>query len=199
MNSYRFIIGYFLALLFALAFRVPAASADDSYRWLDQNGRIFFGSNPPKDALEVTKLPNKALSRYSSDRVLKRLGGPAKPAKTPIPEMSPKKPIRALQSAQLEQGELRVDMNEAGQVISCAVAVRNTGASEAKEVSIAFDFPDGTLIPGVGPETIAGNSAADYAVPKELLPLSLKGAAQEGKDTSPPSPRVIIHGAIEKH
>ena len=176
---------------------LTAARAQDSYSWVGKDGRVYYGNTPPKEGDSVTKLHTKTLSRYSSDKMLKRLGVQAANKAQHASAEQRKQPLRETTPAHLEQAELHVDVNDKGQVISCIVSVRNTGTKEAKEVSVAFDFPDGTLLPGVGPETIAPNAAADYSMPKELMPLSIKPDAGEDGQQQVPSPRVIIHGVGE--
>lgn len=191
------ITSLYLALLACLVFLLVFHSlgyAEDSYSWTDRNGHVFYGSTPPKDAQSVKKLPTKYLSRYSSDKMLKRLGWNTVKTPHPTTGKEEKKTSRSAQPAALEQADLRIEFNEQHQVTSCVIPVRNTGTTNAVEISVAFDFPDGTLVPGVGPDTIAANSAADYSIPKELLPLTLR--AQEGKEEDQNSftPKVIIHG-----
>jgi hypothetical protein len=177
--------------LFLLVFH-SSSLAEDSYSWVDHNGHVIYGSTPPKDAQSVKKLPTKYLSRYSSDKMLKRLGWNT--SKTPHSAKGEKKDFRPAQPVTLEQGDLRIEFNEQQQITSCVVPLRNTGANNAAEISLAFDFPDGTLVPGVGPDSIAANSAADYSIPKELLPLTIRLEPGKEQDQNSIMPKVIIHG-----
>ncbi|HQH28373.1 MAG TPA: DUF4124 domain-containing protein, partial [Oligoflexia bacterium] len=190
-NQFNYVVPSILVLWVVLALIARPAAAEDSYQWTDRQGRVFYGSNPPKNALSVTKLPPKALSRYSSDRMLSRLGwkGQKTNSKTQPAE---KKPITPARPAALEAEEARVELDEQGQVKSCVAAVRNNGESSAVEINIAFDFPDGTLVPGVGPNSISPNSSADYAVPNELLPLQVKAEESADGAKTAPKPRVIV-------
>jgi hypothetical protein len=177
--------------LLLLAFQ-SSSLAEDSYSWVDRNGHVFYGSTPPKDAQSVKKVPTKYLSRYSSDKMLKRLGWNT--SKTSHSGKDEKKNSPPALPATLEQGDLRIEFNEQQQVTSCTVPIRNTGTGNAAEISVAFDFSDGTLVPGVGPDSIAANSAADYSIPRELLPLTLHLESGKEQDQNAIMPKVIMHG-----
>ena len=187
-----------IALLFVVAWLIalPSVSvAQDSYQWTDRNGRVFYGSTPPKNAVSVTRLQTKALSRYSSDKMLHRLGW--KNQSTTKASDSTKKSVAPVHPAKLTAGEVKLDISPEGKVSSCTVPVQNSGESSANEISIAFDFPDGTLVPGVGPNTIAPNSSADYSIPSELLPLPLHLDKTSDEQKANPTPKVVVHGVGE--
>lgn len=48
---------------------------------------------------------------------------------------------------------------------------------------------DGTLIPGVGPDSLAPGEEGTYLVPDELLPVVIKNVEN---DSEPPKPQVTI-------
>lgn len=186
MHSFqKLALGAFLLLL-------PAkAAADDSYSWRDANGRLVYGSTPPPQASSVTKLNTKGISRYSSDRLLKRLGWEKKETKSDVPERPVKRRPASAQAAQLEAEQPQIALNEKKEITGCKVAVRNTGEKAASEISVAFEFADGTLVPGVGPDDIAAGQSGDYQVPEELLPIELH---LQNETAEAPLPRVILHG-----
>lgn len=177
-----------------------AAFAEDSYSWTDKNGRVFYGSTPPANASSVTKLRTKGLSRYSSDRMLKRLGwGESKSEPKTLSKSgsssTAKKMDHVPAPASLSQGDIQLELDNNKQVLNCRVPIKNSGSKEAKEISVAFEFADGTLVPGVGPDVIAPGSTADYSIPKELAPITLHAKSNgENPAQDVPPPRVIIHG-----
>ena len=192
---------YTLALIvFAFFSTAQIAGADNAYSWKDSSGRVVFGSRPPRNARGLKKLNTPTLSRYSSDKVLKRLGH--------TPEKSPWKNTRARMdkkssapkpheenlsfiAAELEHGEVSVQSDEKARITSCVVRVKNIGTNEARDISVAFEFADGSLVPGVGPGTLSANSEGEYSLPQELLPLKLK-TNQEAELIA--APLVRVHG-----
>jgi hypothetical protein len=185
----------------ALLFFPGSSSADGFYRWLDKGGRTVYGSKPPAGARDVKLLHGKPLSRYSSDKMLNRLGWKDQHNKQKSGSKSasggksnPELPVTA-QPAKLEHETPQVSYDESGSVSACQVKVNNSGKLPAQEVSTAFEFSDGTLIPALGPETIEAESSAVYTIPEELLPLRI--ARKGEKMGEPEPPRVIVHGASQ--
>jgi len=67
------------SLLFKSTFLIffiflPQNVLADAYSWIDNEGNKVFGTKPPANAQNVEAFKTKKLSRYSSDKVLKRLG-----------------------------------------------------------------------------------------------------------------------------
>ena len=60
-----------LAFAALLCFAPAQAFADGAYRWKDAAGRDHFGSNPPKDAIDLQPLKGRTFSRYSTSKLLK--------------------------------------------------------------------------------------------------------------------------------
>ncbi|MCB0323476.1 MAG: DUF4124 domain-containing protein [Bdellovibrionales bacterium] len=191
---------YCSGIVFALGSSLPLAHGDNAFSWVDKNGRTVYGSTPPKAAAGVKKLNTKPLSRYSSDKVLKRLGWDEREKEAAAERSSSPSdagaglPIDAA-PAKLEPGEPNLTFGQAGEILGCRVTVTNPGAIPAAEISIAFEFPDGTLVPAVGPSTIAANSAADYVIPDELVPFFVKVKGENPLDPAQQRPKVIVHGA----
>ncbi len=174
---------------------LPSSAAADngSYSWVDRRGHIIYGTKPPDGAAEVKKLNTRALSRYSSEKVLTRLGWKAHAKANSGQGKAETLPIDSA-PADLQGEGVSVKYNEQHQVIACSVQVKNAGAIPAREISVAFEFADGTLVPGVGPDGIDPDAMFEYKVPDELLPLTIKQKKNESPEADE-SPRVIIHGA----
>ena len=204
---------------------LPAtASAGDMYQWTDRNGRAVFGSRPPRGATSVKKLKTKRLSRYSSEKMLNRLGWsrnalgsaplekrPAeskhesKPAEdkalenkktdaeTAIRKTGPGSPVVPAFPTLLEHSDVIVETNRNGAIAGCTVEVNNPATSGYVDISVAFKFSNGTLVPGVGPDKIASQSFAEYKIPDTLLPIDL----DEKDSPAGNSAQVIIHGTLE--
>lgn len=185
-------------ILLALIFCPFLANAQSSYRWLDNEGHIVYGTNPPDTAKNVHSIKTRGLSRYSSDSMLQKMGWKNKLSnKIATNKQSVKSKVSNV-AATLEEGEMKFELNEQKQITLCQVIVINKSTDkEAKEVSIAFEFIDGTLIPAIGPNSIPPNSSAEYNIPQELLPLNLKNKLGQIDDNSKgiPKPHTIIYGA----
>lgn len=176
---------------------VPALAVSETYKWNDAAGRDYFGSKPPKGALNVEAVSGKSFSRYSSSKALtpyargnfasKLNEQPIESIKRPRKEVikSSKKvkesaeplvlePETPPEGADLAQGPVDVRFGEGGEVTHCSVTVKNTTIIPARNVIATFEFEDGTLIPGVGPEVLDGDTEGTYAVPNDVLPLRLK-------------------------
>lgn len=193
----RLVLFGFVLMLFP-----SSSSADGFYRWSDKGGRTVYGSKPPAGARDVKLLHGKPLSRYSSDKMLNRLGWKNQPNKQKSGKgksasggkSNTELPVNA-QPAKLEHETPQVSYDESGSVSACQVKINNSGKLPAQEVSTAFEFSDGTLIPAIGPETIKAESSAVYTIPEELLPLRI--ARKGEKMDEPEPPQVIVHGASQ--
>lgn len=91
----------------------------------------------------------------------------------------------------LEQGDLSVKHNKKREVTECTVTVFNHGTDQARGVTVAFQFADGTVIPGAGPSSIAAHGQAEYRIPKANLPVAIHAAPADG-GSSGPIPTVVI-------
>lgn len=207
-----------IALATLLCFAPTAAFADGAYRWRDASGRDHFGSNPPKDAIDLQSLNGHRFSRYSTSKLLKGYNRSAlspspsledvaefnesslpktkhgKVTETPIATRSGKVTssdidIEPQQSAQLEQGQIMVKRGSKGEITACSLTVKNAGLTPAKNVLVTFEFEDGSLVPAFGAEVIEGYSEEEYAIPHDLLPVSIKGAKAGSEG---PLPKVTI-------
>ncbi len=192
-----------IALLALVFLFVSPCSAEDAYSWKDKSGRTVYGSKPPKGAQGVSSLKTNSLSRYSSDKVLKRLGWSEEAnraklnaeaentdSELAIPDEEPE--VAPLSPAELKASSPNVQRNDTGDILGCSVEVRNEGGLSANSVSVSFSFPDGTLVPGVGPEEIAPNSKASYKIPDELLPFSTTNNLDDQPVAEAVVPSVII-------
>ena len=212
-----------IALAALLCFAPTSAFADGAYRWKDASGRDHFGSNPPKNAIDLQSLNGNRFSRYSTSKLLKgynrsslapsgSLAAPSpedvaefnesslpktkrgKVTETPIATRSGKVTssdidIEPEQSAQLEQGQIMVKRGSKGEITACSLTVKNAGLTPAKNVLVTFEFEDGSLVPAFGAEVIEGYSEEEYAIPQDLLPVSIKGAKAGAEG---PLPKVTI-------
>ena len=185
-----------LALTAALPLMLPSAAIAETYKWSDASGRTFFGSKPPKGALNVETIAGKSFSRYSGRKLLtpysrgnlstsfneQPIEAVKNPRKEVIKSKKGKQPAEPLllepetppEGADLAQGPVDVRWSETGEVTLCSVVVKNSTIVPARNVIATFEFEDGTMIPGVGPEVLGGDSEGTYSIPKELLPLRLK-------------------------
>ena len=179
---------------------IQPARAEDVFSWTDASGRKVFGSKPPASANRVAPVKKITLGRYSSDKVLRSLGkspgASSRKASAGGTNPQPSAGVderTSFDSVALESGEVQIKRDEQQRVTECVVAIKNSTALDAGDVSVAFEFPEGTLVPAVGPSKVAANSEQLFTLPKELIPLKLKlnGAPPE-KAAQPP--RVIVHG-----
>lgn len=88
----------------------------------------------------------------------------------------------------LEQSKLLLKHDDKFRVLSCSVVVHNTSSIPAANLILSFEFPDGTLVPGVGPETLDPGQSATYQVPADMLPLLINNA----KNASDATPKVEL-------
>lgn len=200
---------YLLILLYS-----THAFSQDAYKWKDSEGRIIYGTKPPKTNQSVESFSTRKLSTYSENKVLKSMGKEpkAKPPEFNIEKADPKtragfksinKPDRKERSNVSEvllKSELpKLSFNDKDQISSCTVIVQNHTDSHAFEISVAFEFPDGTLIPAAGPFELESKSEAEFYIPNELLPLDKKlgqelgDLNQEDNQKNAALPKVILH------
>lgn len=260
---------------------VEVAHADGIFRWIDDAGRVHYGSHPPKNAGTAVPIAGRSFSRYSASRALKpyhstfvssttappmgnganegdepvkatvsrtgnRTGGgfrsiaPGGGSRTisgrtivgrsgrfrsitPVTESGrndlageslnePSLPAGRSISAperrggsrdgtarasireeslltDLSQGALELSHDEKRRVTKCRVPVQNTSSIPAQGIIVSFEFQDGTLIPGVGPDSLAPGEEATYAIPDEFLPVVVKNLP-DGSEL--PKPQVSV-------
>lgn len=184
-----------LALGLALSF-VAASSADaeNAYRWVDAQGRVFYGSKPPPAAKGVESVKAKSFSKYSSSKVLKAYSGKSGSA-SPVGD-TPAARARMRDSvkddgvseatlidptnfdlptpAQLDHSPVSIERDPKNRVTECAVNVKNFGAEKASAIKVTFEFSDGTLIQTDGPRELRPGADATFSVPANLLPITLR-------------------------
>ena len=192
----RYILCTLLALVSigGLFFVVEIARAEDVYSWHDSRGNVFFGSNPPKNAVDLKKVGPHKISRYSSERVVngfkvsdknsrgilkKSSGNTAGAGNAPRIKGSP---------AHLTYESPIITFNDRGEITSCAVEVSNEGKSLAADVLVQMTFPDGTFITAVGPEKLKAGEQSNFGLPENSVPLriSLKGNEHPTAETVKP-------------
>jgi hypothetical protein len=215
----KFSFYFFLLSLLAIAIPYSAQTClAQTYSWTDATGKTIYGTKPPKAATEVKKFNTKNLSRYSSKKVLQRLGWRAS-LKNPenlnsqVKKQSSEQAFdSALKSenetpsnstpANLEHGPISLGFAEGGPshdtsttIDKCEVTVSNLGSRKASEVNVAFEFEDGTLIPATGPDSIEAGKTEKYFVPDGLLPLEIVlPETDEEAENSAIMPKVFLHG-----
>ena len=176
--------------------------ADTAYKWTDNQGRIFFGTKPPKSAGEVSIIKARTYSRYKPSPSLAKLTnsgrarlGRVKEVDLPLPpKHSPTKDtfeIKTETPTNQTQVELSVDtpiikVGAQDEIESCSVTVKNKTSLDVEGVQISFEFADGTLVPAVGPSRLNIGQAALYSVDPAQMPIKLQ-AGSENK------PKVIVN------
>jgi len=195
------------ALLFLTSGLVTSASAD-AYRWQDNHGNVFYGTKPPAGAVGVAKLEAKSFSRYSSDKVLRghRSDIPAStrtrikeedlPVLTEEAQTTTEEPSINL-PPKLEQGRLIVTHGSNQEITSCKVTIRNSGSETAKKVGVTFEFEDGSILPGAGPDAISARGEAVYFISPEHLPVTIKRTFDGVSFKQAPRPKVIFQFSPE--
>jgi hypothetical protein len=203
----------YLLLLFSIFYSPVSTLAEDAYKWKDSDGKTVYGSKPPSNARDVQRFGTREISRYSSTRVIERAesmvdnpeetseaietGEVFKDRKSSLPPRSSKtRSIVSAQSSELKPLVPQVRFNQLNEIVSCEVEVLNEGDMSVRDVSVAFEFFDGTLIPGAGPFVISPGSSEKYVIPEALLPLffSVGDLPEGGEDV--PAPAVIVHGSL---
>lgn len=180
-----------VAFSLCLSLGVSAASAE-SYSWTDKEGNKFYGSNPPRGARNVEKLKGAAFSKYSASKALAPYEKQLSRARMVPEKVEPKiadDMAPPLAAPSLEQGKIALDLSPDNKVASCVVDIKNSGDAEATNVTVSFEFVDGTIIQASGPEKISGGSNAEFKVPQKQLPVTI--ALEEGAVTVP-EPSIII-------
>ncbi len=187
---------YLFSLIFLLT-SIDVSSAQDAYKWTDKSGRVIYGNKAPKAASSVKGIKTRELSTYSSTKVLKQMGS-SLPKKT-MPEgtytSKGSKATSENRSNQLGVGELVLETEEVqvvkaedGSFSSVKVQVINSNEKDALDVSVAFKFSDGQLIPAEGAFEIPAKEKAEYKIPDELLPVELNANSPDEL------PKAITHG-----
>ncbi len=202
-------------MLFVLLFcSASVVDAQESYKWKDADGKTVYGSKPPANAKGVERFSTRKLSKYSSNQVLKRAEGTKEDQHVNVVERKSEKgeifqdkrigsPVGGNKTRSIVSGQLLhlkpatavLTLNQLGEITSCEVEVFNEGEVPAQDVSVAFEFFEGTLIPGTGSFVIAPGTKEKYSVPDTLLPLYFSVGDLPEEEAAVPSPRVIVHGA----
>ena len=190
-----------LPAIFGLLLCSASVCQADAYSWIDKDGKLIYGSQKPK-GVKYKSLKTRKLSRYSSSRVLKRVGhrdaqSNQSSARSKLASSSPSGSTTesstsdnnwSFVAAELSNEIPNISYNSQGEVKDCRVFVNNENDYLAAEVSVAFEFADGSLIPAIGPGEIAANSSAEFLISEDFLPLAISSASSESK------PKVILHG-----
>lgn len=172
------------------------ARAETVYSWQDGSGRTNFGSKPPADARNVQPLSSNRVSRYSSDKVISRfrLGVPDTALHEETIALEPLAQEPESDTA-LQAASPRMTQNDKKEITACSVVVKNTSTEVVANISVAFEFPDGTFVPGLGPSSIAAQQEATYEVAANQLPLAVVlpvGSDGDVEDIKP-EVRIRIH------
>jgi hypothetical protein len=203
-NSFLTISFFTMISLFS-GLALPKQCYADAYSWIDKNGNRVYGTKPPKGAGSVSTLKTRTLSRYSSTKVLQRMGhnesavAASNSGSTPSGGENSGSPAQSSSgatdisfvAAELKAESPKIIVNDDKKIIACTVTVANLNEFTAGEISVAFEFEDGSLIPAVGPSELLSKNSADYAIPEDFLPLKLEADAPDPKAQPP---KVIVHG-----
>lgn len=193
----------FLTAIIAMS----SASAEPMYSWKDKSGRTYFGGKPAAGALEVEAVQADNISRYSSDKVLEafRYNNEATAETTTVEESTISEPDAKnpsatptipTGSATLKRNEIKVTLNNSGQVSQCHVLIENTSEVPATELRVSFSFPDGSIVPAFGPETVAAQAIEAFTIPDSLLPLQL---GQSEDPVTEENIKAIIYSSTGEH
>jgi hypothetical protein len=200
-------------LIFSLSFIATNLYAQDAYKWKDSKGRVIYGAKPPKSNSNYESFKTRGLSTYSEKKVLKGLGQKVDDSNVKTNQNKPKvssgartvsqavnKPkFQNVDEVMLKSGIPKVTFDNQGMITACEVEVTNSTEKQVFEISVAFELPDGKLIPASGPFDLEKGASAMFFIPNELLPLEAKlgasfGDAMEGEDSKNQAlPKVIIH------
>jgi hypothetical protein len=190
-------------LLVILCLLIPAVClADTAFKWTDSQGRIVFGSRPPKDATGVSAVKAKNYSRYSPSPVLAKafkkearasLRSSVKEKELPLPPAPPldsfdiRKEIPTKQTQlELSVDSPQVKIGDSEEITACSVTVKNKTPIDIEGIQVSFEFADGTLLPATGPMRLNIGQAALFSISAEQLPVKL----QVGANTTP---KVIVN------
>lgn len=200
------------AVVVLMALTVANAGAEEVYRWTDSAGKIHYGSKPPK-GVKPAAVKGPKISRYSSEKSLKSLRKtisdanlatnskptPPPPASTVSTEKTARASMVAdtpgksdIQETNLVKGELitknlKTNYDTEGRLNSCTVEITNQSSIPIANFAINFEFPDGTIVPGNGPELIDPGATVTYELSRAVLPLAFGAVG----DTNP-QPKVNI-------
>ena len=190
------------------------ASAEGAFKWKDAQGRVFYGGNPPPNALEVTPVSKKGVSRYSSTRMLDRMGfkkeEPVVPVQgevIPVEGATPGVPSEPSADKVdvlplLTQSELNATYDDSGKVTACSVKLLNSSTKDLSNMEVHFIFPDSSIVQGIGPVELKTNEEGFYEVPTERLPLELgkleNVETQEGEKAMPQPTLMSLAVLVEK-
>lgn len=206
-----------ILLLFSSILICGPSIAQNSFSWQEPGGVTVYGTNPPKEAINIKNLKTRELSKYSSKKLIKTRSARASMknfgdnveetvtksknsvVKVPVKEQdlianpikdTPKKIVKkaikkniknAVQSASLEQSRLKVvlDPDNARIINNCKIDITNIGNISAKQIDVAFEFRDGTLVAASGPRNIKPGELRTYKMALDLLPFKLNFALSE--------------------
>jgi len=157
----------------------------DAYKWKDSSGRTIYGNKAPQSSSNVESFETRELSTYNSSKALSRMG--TEEVKKSMPEETTRD-IGGAGELELTTNDVEVSKNDEGQIVSVKVKVINNSEKDALDVSVAFKFADGQLVPAEGPFEIKAKGEAEYQIPKELLPVELKAGTKDEP------PKAITHG-----
>ena len=182
-----------------LAFTLVASvcRADSAYQWTDEQGRVFFGSKPPKNATGVAPVKANNYSRYKPSPALTKMRKESRARLGNVKEtdlvVPPKDSFDLKSESPTSQTALElsvetpvVKVGSQQEIQSCVVTVKNQTPVDVQGIQVSFEFPDGTLIPAAGPARLNTGQASLYIVGTEQLPLKL----QAGSGTTP---KVIVN------
>ncbi|MDD2943861.1 MAG: hypothetical protein PHC51_12955 [bacterium] len=196
----------FLATIMTLGNAINTI-AEPMYSWKDKTGRTFFGSKPASGAIEVQAVQADNISRYSSDKVLEAYRYSSESTSgttaieestlpTPEAEKNTPVPVAVADPATLKRNEIKITLNNSGQVSQCHVLIENTSEIPATELRVSFSFPDGSIVPAFGPENIAAHAVEAFTIPDSLLPLQL---GQSEAPVTEENIKAIIYSSAGEH
>lgn len=164
-----------IRVLFTISILSSICLADDAYSWKDQDGRSFYGTKPPSEAISVERVPDGNISVYDSSKVLGvseagKVAETVKRAKLREPKEVSEATLSSTKPAcVIEESEL----------VQCSLSVENTGSTNADNVRVQIKFTDGTSMPLKGPKKLLAKAKVLYIAPESLLPLALDVPADE--------------------
>lgn len=71
-------------VLIGIMLAAGAAYAQDTYRWTDKDGKVYYGANPPKGAIDAKKVSNRMSSATAPASGNKAASGSAAPKGAPF-------------------------------------------------------------------------------------------------------------------
>jgi hypothetical protein len=188
----------FFLVFILIIFSASVCIAENAYKWTDDQGRVFFGSKPPKNATGVSAVKAATYSRYKASPALTKLKktegrarlGNIKEADIALPikdtfEVKNDAPTKESQ-LELSSETPVVKVGAQDEIESCSVTVKNKTPVDVEGVQVSFEFSDGTLVPAVGPARLNVGQGALYSIDTEQLPLKLETGANT-------TPKIIIN------